>query len=287
MRKKIYGLIMIMSIFSVMTGCATQGNTSNTENENVLRVAMDLKYPPLTGMDAEGNPEGLEVDLARAFGEYVGKEVEIINTDFSMLIVALETGDADIVIGDMTIKEERKEKVDFSDPYLYGRTLALINKEFAETHNITDEMSPEELFAIEELKTVGLSGTISVNVPNSYGVEVQEMNEMASALMEVNNGTSNILVGTDSILGDHAAYPNTTIVYNGIPEYSAVGMAVKKGNTELLEQANKFVATMYEEGGFYVEAGDKYDEVIGKYLQDATKGLSYKIYPPKNAKQQE
>lgn len=57
-------------------------------------------------------------------------------------------------------------------------------------------------------------------------------------------------------------------------------MAVKKGNKELLEQLNSFVESMYEDGGFYMEAGDKYDHAIGEYLQDESKGLEYMIYPP-------
>ena len=80
---------------------------------------MDLKFPPFTEMDENGNSRGIEVDIAKAFGDYLGREVEIINTDFSMLIPALETGEADIVICDMTVNEERKEVVDFSEPYLY------------------------------------------------------------------------------------------------------------------------------------------------------------------------
>ena len=150
----------------------------------------------------------------------------------------------------MTIKEERKEKVDFSEPYLYGRTRALVNKDFAEKSHVTNEM------------------------------EVEEVTEIASALMEINQNTADVLVGANTILGDHAANADTTIVYEGIKEYSQSAMAVKKGNTELLEQLNSFVEFMYEDGGFYMEAGDKYDQAIGEYLQDESKGLEYMIYPP-------
>ena len=185
-----------------------------------------------------------------------------------------------MVISDMTIKEERKEKVDFSEPYLYGRTLALVNKDFAEKSHVTNEMAPEEFFGIEGERVVGLAGTISVSVPQSYGVEVEEVTEIASALMEINQNTADVLVGANTILGDHAANADTTIVYEGIKEYSQSAMAVKKGNTELLEQLNSFVEFMYEDGGFYMEAGDKYDQAIGEYLQDESKGLEYMIYPP-------
>ncbi len=282
MKKKAEILLAAVLALGVLGGCgSSSGENSGQEQEGEpLKVAMDLKFPPFTGTDENGNPEGLEVDIAYALGEYLDREIEIVNTDFSMLITALETGEADVVISDMAVKEERKEKVDFSEPYLYGRTLALVNKKFAEEHHITNDMTPEEFFGIEGERVVGLAGTISVSVPQSFGVEVEEVTEIASALMEINQNTADVLVGANTILGDHAANEDTTVVYEGIKEYSQSAMAVKKGNTDLLEQLNAFVESMYEDGGFYMEAGDKYDEAIGEYLQDENRGLEYMIYPP-------
>lgn len=284
MRKKISLALALVLALGTLSGCAVSSDENNQEKQGgePLKVAMDLKFPPFTGTDENGEPEGLEVDIAYALGEYLDRDIEIVNTDFSMLITALETGEADVVISDMTVKEERKEKVDFSEPYLYGRTLALVNKKFAEKNHVTDDMTPEEFFGIDGERIVGLAGTISVSVPQAYGKEVNEVTEIASALMEINQNTADVLVGANTILGDHAANPNTTIVYSGIKEYSQSAMAVKKGNTELLEQLNSFVESMYEEGGFYMEAGNKYDQAIGEYLQDNSKGLEYIIYPPED-----
>lgn len=279
MKKQIKLLLTIILVFILATGCAKSTSKNEDNTNEPLKVAMDLKYPPFTSMDEKGNPQGLEVDIAKALGEYLGRQVEIINTDFSMLIPALETGEVDIVISDMSIKEERKEKVDFSTPYLYSRTLALVNKDFAQKNNIS-EMTEEEFFAISDAKFVGLAGTISVSVPQSYGVDVKEITEIAPGLMEVSKGTSDVLVGANTIIGDHYAYENTTEIYWGIKQYSQSAMAVKKGNTELLEKANEFIKTMYEPGGFYMEAGNKYDKAIGEYLKDPSLGLEYKIYPP-------
>ena len=282
MGKKISLALAVVLALGTLAGCADSSAETDQKEQGSepLKVAMDLKFPPFTGTDENGDPEGLEVDIAYALGDYLGRDIEIVNTDFSMLITALETGEADVVISDMTIKEERKEKVDFSEPYLYGRTLALVNKDFAEKNHVTDDMTPEEFFGIDGERIVGLAGTISVSVPQSYGKEVNEVTEIASALMEINQNTADVLVGANTILGDHAAKPDTTIVYSGIKEYSQSAMAVKKGNTELLDQLNSFVESMYEDGGFYMEAGDKYDQAIGEYLQDDSKGLEYMIYPP-------
>lgn len=202
MKKKI-GIVMAVVLLMAVLGECGKSDVKNekTVDKQPLKVAMDLKFPPFTGTNEEGNPEGMEVDIAYALGEYLGRDVKIVNTDFSMLITALETGDADIVINDMTVKEERKEKVDFSTPYLYGRTLALVNKEFAEKNNITDEMSPKDFFAIKGEKVVGLAGTISVSVPQSFNVKVEEVTEIASGLMEINQGSADVLVGANTILG--------------------------------------------------------------------------------------
>lgn len=271
--KKIISLTMVSILFlTMLTGC-------QSKKEDVLKVGMDLKFPPFTYMDDNSKPAGLEVDIANALGEYLGKKVEIVNTDFSMLIPALDTGEIDIVINDMTIQKERKEKVDFSSPYIYGRTLALLNKDWAAKNNITDKTTPEELFS-KGGRVVGLVGTISVTVPQSYGVEVKEMTEIASALMEINNGTADILVGADTIIGDHYAYPDTTQIYWGMPEVSESAMAVKKGNSELLEKANDFIATMYEKDGLYSKLAPKYDKAIGEYLKDDSLGLDYIINKP-------
>ncbi|MGI6011914.1 MAG: transporter substrate-binding domain-containing protein [Ruminococcus sp.] len=283
MKRKLGLFLVLVLAAGALGGCSSLVSAKEREGgneEEPLKVAMDLKFPPFTGTDENGDPQGLEVDIAYALGEYLDREIEIVNTDFSMLITALETGEADVVISDMTVKEERKEKVDFSEPYLYGRTLALVNKEFAQKHKITNDMPPEEFFAIEGERVVGLAGTISVSVPQSFGVKVEEVTEIASALMEINQDKADVLVGANTILGDHAANADTTVVYEGIKEYSQSAMAVKKGNTKLLDQLNAFVETMYEEGGFYDEAGDRYDEAIGEYLQDESKGLEYIIYPP-------
>lgn len=277
MKKIITVLLTFIMATLLVTGCASSDKVSATTQP--LKVAMDLKYPPFTGTDEKGNPEGLEVDMAYALGEYLGRDVEIVNTDFPMLITALDTGAVDIVISEMSVKEERKEKVDFSKPYMYDRTLALVNRSFAEKNKISDIMSEKDFFGLDA-KYIGLTGTISVTVPQSYGHQVEEITEIASGLMEINNGTADVLVGANSIIGLHATYPESTVIYGGIKNYSETAMAVKKGNTELLEQVNAFIDTIYVDGGFYQTVDSKYDLAIGEYLKDPSLGLDYIIDPP-------
>ncbi len=270
-------LILLMATAILVTGC---GANTTQEDDNVLRVGIDLKYYPFMYLDSNGDPAGLEPDVAQAFGEYIGMEVELVNTDFTMLIPALDTGDVDIVISDMSIAPDRLEKVDFSDPYRYSPTLALVNKDFATANNITDDMSEEDFFAIEGFDFVSLAGTIAATIPYKHGVATTEFPEIATAIIEVSTGRADAIVGAYTVHGDHAANPETTIVYSGISDYSSSAFAVKKGNTELIEKANEFIATMYEEGGLYAEANGKYDAGIADFLKNDSLGLDYIIYPP-------
>ena len=277
MKRKITIILTIMVMILCLTACTNK----NSGNDDTLRVGMDLKFYPFMYMDKDGKPVGLEVDMAHAFGEYIGKKVEIVNTDFSMLIPALDTGDIDIIISDMSAKPDRLQKADFTEPYRYSRTLALVNKEFATEHNITNAMSEKEFFAIEGMKFAGLAGTIATSAPRERGAEVTEFTEIASALMEVTTGKMDALVGMYTVWGDHAANPNTTIVYENIVDVSGSSFAVKKGNVELLEKANAFIKSMYEKGGFYEQAGTKYDKGISEFMKNDELGLEYIIYPAK------
>ncbi|MDA3834169.1 MAG: transporter substrate-binding domain-containing protein, partial [Spirochaetales bacterium] len=112
-----FGIIALFSAF----GAGTQETTADE-----LVVAMELQYPPFEMSDTQGNPAGISVEIAKALGKYLGRPVAIENTAWTGLIPALQTGKADIIISSMTINEERKKVVDFSDPYIRSGLTLLI-----------------------------------------------------------------------------------------------------------------------------------------------------------------
>ncbi len=273
--KKVFCIIMVIVILtSCLAGCGSGSNS-----ENVIRVGMDLSFAPFSYIDDNGEVAGFEPQIAEAFGEYLGMEVEIVAMDFSMLIPALEMGDVDILIADMSRTDEREEKVDFSDPYRYTYTLALVNKDYAIANNITDEMPEEEFFAIDGTNFVGLTGTKGVYYPESYGIAVTEVSEIGTGLMEVSSGMSDVLIASNEVHGFHAADPSNTVVYCGIKSQEPSCFVVKKGNTELLELSNEFIATMYADGGLYDQIEDEWNPIVAEFLQNEELGLDYIVTP--------
>ena len=270
MKKIIILMMWLLLIVVSLAGCGKV-------EEDVVKVGMDLRFYPFTGSDESGMPRGIEVDIAKALGDYLGKNIEIINTEFSMLIPALQNDEIDIIIGSMTITEEREETVDFSRPYLYDKVVALVNKDFAENNNISDDTSVEAFFSIEDTRFIGINGSIAVSIPQSYGYEVNSVTSEAVAEREVVTGISDVLVGAYTLYGMHDTNKESTIIYKNPIEVSASGMAVKEGNVELLDKVNDFIDQM-ESSGLNAELKKDWDQAIKEKLFDDSMTLDYYLY---------
>ena len=176
MKKTLLLFTLIFTVF-VLSACG--------RDQNVLRVGMDLKYPPFETVDLENNPVGISVDVAYALGEFLGREVEIVNTDFSALIPSLQAGEIDIIIASMSITATRSEIVDFSDPYFFFKIITLVNKEFATANGLTEDSTVEELLAVAGTRYVGIASQVSASIPQSYGKQVTEATDLGTAVESV------------------------------------------------------------------------------------------------------
>ena len=270
MGKKCVVFLLAVSMLFIFASCKQEesGKPGLTVKEGVLRVGMDLQYPPFETFDEDNNPSGISVDVAQGLADMLGLELEVVNMDFSTLIPALEIGDIDIAIASMSINEKREKKVDFSKPYFYFRIIGLLNKDFAARHNLSDVSSAEDLWAVSETKFIGIAGQISTSIPEAKGFKVEEAIDKASAITEVTQGRSDVLImSPEVIVGANNAYPDTTQIFWSALDVSPIGMAVTEGNTALLDEADAYIDTLGDEGGMYDMLREKYqpylDEVYG------------------------
>ena len=224
---------------------------------------MDLRYPPFETIDLDSNPEGISVDVALAFGEFLGREVEIVNTDFAAIIPALNSGEIDIAIASMSITAEREQSVDFTDPYFYFKIISLLNKDFADSNSLNEDSSIEDLLALEDVNYVGLASQVSVSIPESYGKSVIEATDLSTAIESVAQGTADVLLmSANPVVNGFKANATTTIVLWDAFVASPIGMAVAEGNSELLAQANAFIDTFNDDGGLYETLAEDWDSVL-------------------------
>ena len=206
--------------------------------------------------------------------DYLDREVEIVNTEFPMLIPALQSEAIDIIIGSMSITEEREKTVDFSSPYLYEKVVALLNRDFADAYGVSDEMSIEDFFAIASARFIGIAGSIAVSIPQAYGFEVEAVTSDAVAEREVATGGADALVGSYVLYGMHDTNRETTVMYTKPIEFASTGMAVKEGNSSLLNRVNAFISQM-ESSGLNDRLRRNWDAEIGKKLFNEQMTLDY------------
>ncbi len=230
--KKIISILLIILLIStmVLTSC------SFGEDDKLI-VAMELAYPPFETKDENGDPTGVSVDLAKAIGEHIGKEVEIVNTAWDGLIPSLQTGKADMIISSMTITAVREEEVDFSIPYANSMLAILTNKD-AGIESIEDLNSADKKVAVKTGSTVHIFAT--ENLPNA---NIVVLADESACVTEVSQGRADgFLYDQLTIYRNNVANPDTTkAVFIPFQDTEFWGVAVKEGNEELLEQINECI----------------------------------------------
>lgn len=291
--KKITALLLMAVLACTMTGCAGNKKTDTlseadtaTEKENEdaeadvsktdtseadasktdgtsepLVAAMELAYPPFETRDDAGKPAGVSVDLIKAFGEYIGREVQIENTAWDGLIPALQTGAADLVISSMTITEERKEQIDFSDPYA-NALLAILANANSEIASIDDLNQEGRTIAVKS----GSTGHMYAE-KNLTKAKVLAMPDESACVTEVSQGRADGFIYDQlTIYRNWQNNPDTTsAVFIPFQDPEQWGIAVQKGNQELLDQINAFLAEYKENGG--------YEKLTEKHLAEEKKAF--------------
>ena len=260
MKKSLLFLTALAAAAAIMTGCSGKESSSeaggDSQEQEVLTVAMELAYPPFETKDEQGNPSGVSVDFMKDFGEYIGKEIRIENISFDGLIPSLQTGKADMVMSSMTITEERKETVDFSEPYANALLAVLTNKD-SQITSVDDLNQEGKKVAVK----TGSTGYLYAQ-EHLKNAEISALQDESACVMEVSQGKA------DGFIYDQLTiYRNwqnnldtTNAVFIPFQDVEPWGIAVKKGNTELLDQLNEFIETYREDGGF--------EELTEKYLSE-------------------
>lgn len=243
MKKITAFLVVALMVTAFLTSCT---QPMQETRDDTLVVAMELAYPPFETKDEEGKPAGISVDLVKAFGEYAGYDIQIENISWDGLIPSLQTGKADMVLSSMTITEERLQTVAFSKPYANSCLAILANKN-SDIESIEDLNQPGKKVAVKTGSTGYLYAT--QNFTNSQLIALADE---SACVTEVSQGKADgFLYDQLTIYRNWTQYPDTTkAIFIPFQDPEQWGVAVKKGNTQLLDEFNAFITEFKVQGGF-------------------------------------
>ena len=213
---------------------------------------MELAYPPFEMTDTQGRPTGVSVDLARALGKYLGKEIEIQNIPFDGLIPALKTRKIDLVISSMTATAERAQSIDFSEPYLKTGLCLLIGKN-SSVQSIHELDQPGKIVATK----LGTTGHLYAT-RNFKRAQVRVLEQESMCVLEVVQSKADAFIYDQmSTFKNWQLHQDTTRALLKPLQEESWAIGVRKGNLELLQKVNALLKDFRARGGFE-ELGDRY-----------------------------
>lgn len=206
---------------------------------------MELAYPPFEMTDEQGQPAGVSVDLARALGDHLHREVEIENIAFDGLIPALKTGKIDLIISSMTATPERGQSIDFSEPYLRTGLCLLVRKD-SPVAGIADVDQPGRTVAVKKGTTGHTYAALNIQRAATLVLDKE-----AAAVLEVVQGRVDAFIYDQmSTFKNWQRHRDTTRALLKPFQEEAWAIGVRKGNAELLGQVNTFLQEFRRRAGF-------------------------------------
>lgn len=244
--KKVLSILLVAALIAgVLAGCATNSSDDGTvtpasiKKAGKLIIATSPDYPPFEYMQGS-TPVGIDMDIAKAIADDMGVELQIDIMDFDGVLAAISTGKCDLGLSALSVDPTRIESMDFSDKYFDStvKILVPIGSDIKSSADLAGKKVAVQL------------GTIADSVSVDLGANVTRMKKDSEGIMELQNGRVDAVV-TDA--GPAAVYaannPDTLFMLDeDLASEDIYSVATKKGNKDLLEQVNKTIKRLLDEG---------------------------------------
>ena len=251
--KKLIAMLLTSTMVLSMSATAFAADESDAAyvKEKGTLVVGITDFAPMDYKE-EGSDEwvGFDADMAKAFAESLGVEVEFVEIDWDNKIMELDGKTIDCVWNGMTLTDEVTSAMECSNAYCKNAQVVVVPEDVADQYQDTDSLK-DLIFAVE----AGSAGEAEVT---ALELECTPVKAQADALMEVSAGTFDAavidLLMAAAMIGEGTGYENLThTVELNSEEY---GVGFRKGS-DLAEALNEFFAASYEDGSM-TECAEKY-----------------------------
>lgn len=230
----------------------TSAEAAGTEAAGgVLVMATNAEFPPYEYHDG-GEIVGIDAEIAKAIADELGMELEIEDIAFDSIIPEITSGKADMGLAGMTVTEDRKQSVDFTDTYAKASQKIIVKEDSAIA-------SPDDLTGVIVGVQQGTTGDIYVSDLEADGTTVERYNKGFEAVQALSQGKIDAVVIDGEPAKTFVAETEGLKILDESFTDEEYAIAVKKGNTELLEKINGALKTLKDNGTL--------DEIVAKYIK--------------------
>jgi polar amino acid transport system substrate-binding protein len=237
---------------------AAQDAVSEALADGKLVVGTNAEFPPFEYLGDNGDPDGFDMALIKAIGEKLGVEVEIQNMEFGSLITSIGSK-IDIAIAGMTITDERKNAVDFSEPYYDAVQYVILPADSAIA-------AKEDLLGKTIGCQLGTTGEYLIDdiVAEDGATQKKSYNKAVDAVNDLLNGRLDcVIIDRNPAMVFQSNYPDQIKISDGADfgfEAEQYAIAMPKGDTALVEQVNAALAELKSDGTF--------DKLVEQYIEN-------------------
>lgn len=262
MKKKLLALVLTAGMVASMAACGNTNSNGSASADNSKDTSAatestdsDLAYvkdkgtlvvgitdfEPMDYQDENGNWIGFDADLASAFAESLGVDVEFVEIDWDNKILELDGKTIDCVWNGMTLTDEVTSSMSCTNAYCNNAQVVVVPSDVADQYQDTDSLK-DLTFAVE-------SGSAGETQAQELGLNYTAVTAQSDALMEVAAGTSDAAI-IDSLMaaamvGEGTGYANLT--YTICLNDEEYGVGFRKGS-DLTEELNNFFKSSYADG---------------------------------------
>lgn len=222
-------------------------------DKGTLVAGMEGNWAPWSYHDLDTNEViGYDADTARAIGEKLGVEVQIVEAPWESLFAGLDDGRYDLVINGVEVTDERSEKYDFSEPYAYIHTALVVRKDNEEIKSFDD---------LKGKKTVNSIGSTYMELAESYGASAAGVSTLNDTIQNVIDGRADATLNADVSIYDYLnQQPDANIkIVATTEDASHVAIPIRKGDeTASFEKAVNAAIEELKADGTLAELSEKY-----------------------------
>jgi ABC-type amino acid transport substrate-binding protein len=205
-----------------------------------LHMATNAAFPPYESTTDNGGYEGIDVEIATAIADKLGLELAVDDMDFSSVITSVASGKSDIAMAGLTVNEERKQNLDFTDSY-QNAVQSIIVKDDSEIKT-ADDLGNANAIGCQE----GTTGYIYCS--DSYGDKAIAYQDGATAVQALVQGKVDAVVIDNEPAKAYVAANQGLKILDTPFEDEDYAIGVAKGNTELLKSVNGALEQLQQDG---------------------------------------
>ncbi|MFL0250344.1 ABC transporter substrate-binding protein [Clostridium neuense] len=251
MPKKIITIMLVLCLSLVtLAGCGKTTSTSSGDNSldrvkkaGQMVIGIDNTYPPMEFKNkSTGINEGFDVDIANAVGKKLGVKVKFVPNAWDGIFLALKSKKFDLIQSSVSMTDDRKKAMIFSDPYIYGG-----NAIFVKSDNTTvksDKDFPGKVIGCQ-------AGTTAQDVLSKLSglKDVKKYEAMTDAFLDLENGRTAAVV-TDPMVGDYynVTAPGKFKKLKSSLSKEPIGVAFRKDDKALRDAYNKAMNELKKDG---------------------------------------